>query len=92
MLFIIAPRMVFPDKDGTAAASTPAEEPFIVPLAVPMLAGPSAVAALPLVSRDPTRLWTWLAALTLASAFTAIILLTFLLEKIGPAPCAPWRV
>jgi multiple antibiotic resistance protein len=86
VLFIIALRMVFPDQESSAATSV-TEEPFIVPLAVPMLAGPSAVSALLLlVSRDPARIWTWLGALTLAWAFSALVLFTsgLLVEKIGP--------
>ena len=86
VLFIIALRMIFPDQEA-ATAPAQAEEPFVVPLAVPMLAGPSAVSALlQLVSRDPQRLGTWLAALTLAWSFSAVVLLTsgLLMEKIGP--------
>jgi multiple antibiotic resistance protein len=86
VLFIIALRMVFPDQESSATTSV-TEEPFIVPLAVPMLAGPSAVSALLLlVSRDPARIWTWLGALTLAWAFSALVLFTsgLLVEKIGP--------
>jgi len=86
VLFIIALRMVFPDQESSATPSV-TEEPFIVPLAVPMLAGPSAVSALLLlVSRDPARIWTWLGALTLAWAFSALVLFTsgLLIEKIGP--------
>jgi multiple antibiotic resistance protein len=86
VLFIIALRMIFPDHDATAPPAA-AEEPFIVPLAVPMLAGPSAVSALLLlVSRDPDRLPTWLAALTLAWSFSALVLLAsgLLMEKLGP--------
>jgi len=86
VLFIIALRMIFPDHEA-AAAPAAAEEPFIVPLAVPMLAGPSAVSALLLlVSRDPAGLLTWLGALTLAWSFSALVLLAsgLLMEKIGP--------
>jgi multiple antibiotic resistance protein len=85
VLFIIALRMVFPtagaDKPGTGEG-----EPFIVPLAVPMIAGPSAVAALLLlVSRDPGRLWEWFGALTLAWGFAALVLLAsgLLMEMLG---------
>jgi multiple antibiotic resistance protein len=91
VLFIIALRMVFPDDDasprGAQMAPATVEEPFVVPLAVPMLAGPSAVAALLLlVSRDPALLITWLGALTLAWAFSALVLLGsgLLMEKLGP--------
>jgi multiple antibiotic resistance protein len=89
VLLIIALRMVFPPGDGVAPGeSAPLEEePFIVPLAVPMIAGPSAVSALLLlVSRDPDRLGTWLAALTLAWGVSAAILLAsgLLMEMLGP--------
>jgi multiple antibiotic resistance protein len=89
VLLIIALRMVFPPVDGPPLGeSAPlSEEPFIVPLAVPMIAGPSAVSALLLlVSRDPERLGTWLAALTLAWGLSAVILLAsgLLMEMLGP--------
>ncbi|MBI2319938.1 MAG: MarC family protein, partial [Betaproteobacteria bacterium] len=42
-------------------------EPFIVPLAIPSIAGPAAIAAvILLVSRAPQRLGEWIAALTIA--------------------------
>ena len=86
VLFIIALRMVFPDpRDGVGVEAT--EEPFIVPLAVPMIAGPSAVAALLLlVSRDPQQLWLWWTAMTLAWALSAAILIAsgLLMEVLGP--------
>ena len=85
VLFVIALRMVFPDGPDVQHG-TPAEEPFIVPLAMPMIAGPSALAAvLLLVSRDPTRFWAWLGALSAAWGFSAAILLasSLLMEKLG---------
>jgi multiple antibiotic resistance protein len=86
VLFIIALRMVFPDHEAVERRELD-EEPFIVPLAVPMIAGPSALAAvLLLVSREPDRFWTWLAALTAAWFVSAAILLAsgLLMEKLGP--------
>jgi multiple antibiotic resistance protein len=54
----------------------PEGEPFIVPLAVPLLAGPSTTATLLLLVRSaPRRLVDWLMALTVAWAITAAILL-----------------
>ena len=86
VLFIIALRMVFPEADGVRRGEID-EEPFFVPLAVPMLAGPSAMSAvLLLVSRDPGRFWTWFGALSLAWCFSAAILLASgaLFEMLGP--------
>jgi multiple antibiotic resistance protein len=85
VLFIIALRMVFPPTG--ASVEGPEEEPFIVPLAVPMIAGPSAVAAiLLLVSRDPQRLLTWWGAISVAWLVSAAILLGsgLLMEMLGP--------
>jgi len=65
---------VFPTPEGIFG-QTPAGEPFIVPLAVPALAGPSALATvLLLVSRDPARLWQWVAAIAVVMAASAVVL------------------
>ena len=87
VLFLIALRMVFPEiGQRPELVEIDEEEPFIVPLAVPMIAGPSAVAALLLlVSRDPHLLLTWWGAMTLAWAVSTAVLLTsgVLSEMIG---------
>lgn len=75
ILLIIAVRMVFA-SGGEVYASTQGREPFIFPLAVPLLAGPSAMATvLLLASRQPERLWTWMGALTVAMAVSGAVLL-----------------
>jgi multiple antibiotic resistance protein len=75
ILFLIALRMVFPSAERTLHEEVDGE-PFIVPLAIPYVAGPSVLATeLLLMSREPERWGTWLAALTLAWAGTAIILM-----------------
>ncbi len=53
----------------------PGGEPFIVPLAIPLVAGPSGMAAVMLMgSNDPSRLGDWSLALLLAWGATAVIL------------------
>jgi len=53
ILLIIAIRMIFPHPDGVLGR-TDGGEPFIVPLAIPALAGPSALATVLLFSREST--------------------------------------
>jgi len=75
ILFLIALRMIFPSPEGMFGHH-PDREPFIVPLAIPLVAGPSAMASiLLLVTREPARLFDWLAALTGAWGATALILI-----------------
>lgn len=74
ILFLIALKMVFPHPEGHAT-HTLKGEPFLVPLAIPFIAGPSAIATvLLLVSREPHRLWEWLGALSVAMAISAVVL------------------
>ena len=74
VLMLVALRMVFPTGEGVYGQA-PGGEPFIVPLAVPALAGPSALATvLLLVSRDPARLWQWVAAIAVVMAISAVVL------------------
>lgn len=77
VLFLIALRMIFPPPGGSVfGETTGGAEPFIVPLAVPAIAGPSAMAmVMLLVSREPHRLLDWFGAMTLAMvAVTAVLL------------------
>lgn len=76
ILFMIAIRMVFGDIDGALAAPRRGGEPLIVPLAVPLIAGPSALATVMLMAtRRPENLGMWAAALTAAMALTTVVLL-----------------
>jgi MarC family membrane protein len=75
ILFLIALRMVFRHPEGLFG-DLPGAEPFIVPLAVPSIAGPSALATVMLmVSRDPAHLVQWIVALSAAMAVTTLVLL-----------------
>lgn len=76
VLFLIAVRMIFPPERGSLA-DAPEGEPFVVPLAIPLIAGPSTLAALLLLQQsDPTGTLQLLLALTIAWALSAIILLS----------------
>ena len=75
ILFLIALRMIFPGR-GSPMAEDIEGEPFVVPLAIPFLAGPSAMASVMIImSSDPTRWPVWLLAVLLAWAASATILL-----------------
>jgi MarC family membrane protein len=75
ILFLIALRMVFPSPEKSMREEV-AGEPFIVPLAIPYVAGPSLLATeLLLMSQQPGRWPEWLGALTLAWLGTAVIVL-----------------
>jgi len=75
ILFLIALKMIFSDSEEIFGKS-PAGEPLIVPLAIPFIAGPSALATvLLLMAREPSRWAEWLVALTAAWFFAAGILL-----------------
>ncbi len=75
ILFLIALRMVFPP-----AATTEGEimtEPLIVPLAVPAVAGPSALATvLLLVSQQPDKRLEWIGALCVTMLVSAVVLVS----------------
>ena len=74
VLFLIALRMVFPSADSPLAEHIKGE-PFLVPLAIPYVAGPSTLATLLLLmSREPSRWPEWLLALTSAWLVSAAIL------------------
>lgn len=74
VLFLIAIKMIFPSGDH-AAQDELAGEPFIVPLAIPYTAGPSALATvLLLMSSEPTRWAEWLLAVVLAWLATSVVI------------------
>jgi MarC family membrane protein len=76
ILLIIALRMIFGGGSSLYTEQDNGREPLIFPLAVPLLAGPSAMATvLLLASRQPERMWHWAAALTTAMAASTAVLL-----------------
>jgi MarC family membrane protein len=75
ILFLIALRMVFPPP--YSAEPEVMEEPLIVPLAVPMIAGPSALATvLLLVSQQPDKRAEWIGALCVTMLVSAVVLMS----------------
>jgi MarC family membrane protein len=86
ILFLIALRMVFPNRLRSAGEDLEGE-PFIVPLAIPYVAGPSVLAVeMLLMSDQPTQWPLWLTAVTLARAATSIIVFfgSQVAERLGP--------
>ena len=74
ILFLIALRMIFPPPPAPEAVEA-MREPLIVPLAIPAIAGPSALATvLLLVSQAPERRLEWIAALCVSMTVSAIVL------------------
>ncbi|MDC7711222.1 MarC family protein [Vogesella indigofera] len=75
ILFLIALKMIFPGEGGHAGNQL-SGEPFIVPIAVPLIAGPSAMATVLLMStREPERILEWIGALTLTMLVTLLVFL-----------------
>lgn len=75
IVLLMAIRMVFPSKEGVFGES-PSGEPFIVPLAVPALAGPSTLATvLVLVGSGPGRIIEWLSVVAITMLLSAVILI-----------------
>jgi multiple antibiotic resistance protein len=75
LLFIISLRMIFPGSKE-ARANAEADDPFIVPLAVPLVAGPSTIAVLLLLSSNqPGQIFDWAVALLLAWFGTTLLLI-----------------
>ena len=84
VLFLIGIRMIFPPQEGIFGDAE--GEPFIVPMAIPAVAGPSTMAAVMLLANsNPGRTADWSMALFLAWLATAFILLssTYLFRWLG---------
>ena len=77
ILFIIGLKMIFPGRGSSWTDGTDEDsEPFLVPLAIPMVAGPSLLAALMLLTSGDQagRMIDWVIALLAAWFATALIL------------------
>lgn len=76
ILFLIALRMVFPTSEPLFG-ETAGAEPLLFPLAVPTIAGPSALATvLLLASKNPGGFWMVLGSVALAMGLSTLILIS----------------
>lgn len=74
ILFLISIRMVFGNPQEIFGEQVQGE-PFIVPLAVPFIAGPSSLATVMLMAtREPAKVGMWAAAITAVMVITTLIL------------------
>lgn len=88
ILFMIAIRMIFPGRSqGFKEEGEADTEPLVVPLAVPMVAGPSAMAMVILFSSQaPDKIPTWFFAVLLSWGLSVLILVSaeFISRYLGP--------
>ncbi len=74
ILFLIAIKMIFSSSEEIFT-NTPGGEPLIVPLAIPLIAGPSAMAVvILLMASDPSRWLDWLISLIISISISGAIL------------------
>ncbi|MBI2742527.1 MAG: NAAT family transporter [Chlamydiales bacterium] len=73
ILFLISLKMIFPEKTSEADLM-PRKEPYIVPLAIPLVAGPAVLAAVMIFSKNHSYAIT-IPAIFIAWAVSALILL-----------------
>lgn len=75
VLLLIAIRMIFPDRGARLGEDDGEDrEPFIVPVAIPLIAGPSAMATVLLMSTpDPMQMLSLAGSLTVTIAITAVV-------------------
>jgi multiple antibiotic resistance protein len=81
VIFLISLRMIFPTQGGVMAVDELSGEPFIVPLAVPLLAGPSAIAVVMLFTSQRAESIGLLAALAAVLFAWGASLVTLLLGQ-----------
>lgn len=75
IFFIIGLKMIFPGVEGSNGLYGSANEPFIVPIAIPLIAGPSTLATLLVMSKSHTHnIPELFASLLLAWGASALIM------------------
>ncbi len=77
ILFMIALNMVFPGSGGRLVEDESGAEPFIVPVAIPLIAGPSAMTTVMLLAKSaPSRRLEWVGSIFIAMAVTTVVFLS----------------
>lgn len=76
ILFIIGLKLVFPPHGEESFKIEGGKEPFLVPLAVPLVAGPAVLATVMLYSHQKLPIWNVLTAILIAWAATTLILIS----------------
>lgn len=76
VLFLIAIKMLFPSQSGDNSGFADGTEPFLVPLAIPLVAGPSVLATLLLLSHQyPHRIDLLIFSLSIAWGLSMLVLM-----------------
>lgn len=76
VLFLIAIKMLFPSQEGNNSGFSNGTEPFLVPLAIPLVAGPSVLATLLLLSHQyPHQMNLLILSLSIAWILSMLILM-----------------
>lgn len=75
ILFLVAIKILFPSKDSPRA-NLPPGEPFLIPLAIPLIAGPSLLATIMLYAHTEPSQWTMLSSIFIAWLASVIVLLS----------------
>ena len=76
VLFLISIKMIFPPLSGGIMGQFSEGESLLVPLAVPLLAGPSTLVMLILLSSNAPEKWmSWLLAVILAWLLTSVVMI-----------------
>ena len=84
IVMLMAIRMVFPTKEGVFG-ETPGGEPYIVPIAIPAIAGPSTIATIMMLAASPDRLFEWglVVFITCAASFAVLASADWLERHMG---------
>lgn len=82
ILLIIAMRMIFPPEKSTAKITEKKEEPFLVPLAIPLVAGPAILSAIIIYSNEVPTLPLTFSILSAWALVTVILVSAPVLLKL----------